>query len=231
MKKYMKYIKFVVALSLFFFGTLLQYIPILIFKINEDTMSTSTSIALTTFSNLVCIIVLVLMYRKSIKEGIKDLIKKKGNPLLDGFNYWFIGLMIMVLSNTLISFINGASTSTNEESIRAMLNASWLAVLSICIISPVIEELVFRKAFRDVFKSKWGYLATSGLLFGALHVLSSPINSCVDCLYLIPYCSMGIAFSYMYYETDNIMSSITMHIIHNSLNTISTLLLAGVILW
>lgn len=231
MKKYIKYIKFTVALTLFFFGSLLQYIPILIFKINKETMSTSTSVALSTFSNIICFTILVLMYRKSIVEGIKDLKKKKYKPLLDGFNYWFIGLMVMVLSNTLISFINGGATSTNEESVRIMLSSSWLTLLSISILSPVIEELVFRKAFSDIFKNKWVYLTLSGLLFGALHVLLSPVTSFIDYLYLIPYCSMGLAFAYTQYKTNNIIPSITMHIIHNTINAISVLFLAGVAIW
>ena len=230
MKKYVKYIKFIIALTLFFFGSFLQYIPVLIFKINTNTMSTFTSIALSTFSNLICFIILILMYRKSIVTGFKDLKEKKGKPLLDGFNYWFIGLMVMVLSNTIISFINGGSTSTNEEQIRTMLNSSWLTILSVSILAPVIEELVFRKAFRDIFKNKWLYLATAGLLFGALHVLTSSISSFIDYLYLIPYCSMGLAFAYMYYKTDNILVSITMHVTHNTINAISTLILAGVLI-
>ena len=47
MKKNIKYIKFVVAISLFFFGSLFKYIPMLIFKINENgkTLKESTTLA------------------------------------------------------------------------------------------------------------------------------------------------------------------------------------------
>ena len=205
MKKYITYIKFAVALCLFFFGPYLRYIPILIFKINKDTMSNATSVLLTTFSNIICFVILIIMYRKNIIDGIKDLKKKKCKPLSDGFNYWFIGLMVMVLSTTIISFIDGNTTSSNEESVKLALQSSWLAILSVCIFAPVIEELVFRQSFKDIFKNKWTYLITSGILFGALHVVTTPITSFVTYLYLIPYCSMGLAFSYMCYKTDNIV--------------------------
>ena len=232
MKNIIKYIKFFVALSLFFFGSLIKYIPIFIFNIDTNNISNLTSISLTTFSNLVCFTILVLMYRKSIITGIKDLKTKKFKPLETGFNYWFIGLMAMVISNTLISLINNGTTSTNEDSIITMLESfPVLTTISIAIISPCIEELVFRKSFREIFKKKLVYLFTSGVIFGALHVLLSPINSFVDYLYLIPYCSMGIAFAYMYYKTDNITVPLTMHIAHNTLNVISTLLLSGAIIW
>lgn len=230
MKNIIKYTKFGIALSLFFFGTLLQYIPIFILKLDSNNLTINQSFYLTIFSNALCFTILVIMYRKSLVEGYKDLISKKGKPLLRGFEIWFIGLMIMVFSNVLISWLNGGNTSTNEESLRYTLKMfPILSSLSIAIFSPIIEELVFRKSFREIFHNKWIYLATSGLIFGALHVFLSPINSFVDYLFLIPYCSMGVAFCYMYYESDNIMVPISMHVMHNTINIISTLFLAGVI--
>ena len=232
MKKYIKYIKFAIALLLFFFGSYLRYIPIFLLKIDVNKASVITLNYLSIFSNALIFIILVLMYIKDIISGIKSLIHDRFKQLDKGFNYWFIGVVIMIISNMIISYFNNGGTSNNEESIRIFLEKSpVVAVIGIAILGPVIEELVFRKSFKDVFKNKWVYLFSSGIIFGALHVILSPINSFVDYLYLIPYCSMGIAFAYMYYDTDNIMTSITMHIFHNSLNVISTLLLGGFLLW
>ncbi len=231
MKSLIKYIKFFISLTLFFFGSLLQLIPIFLFKINLDTASDFTRTSLTVFSNIIIVIILILMYRKDLIKGFKDLKEKKASPLGIGFNYWFFGLMIMVFSNFIISLFNQGGTSTNEESIRVIVNNfPVLALLSIALISPIIEELVFRKAFREIFENKWIYLFTSGVIFGGLHVFLSPIHSFVDYLYLIPYCSMGIAFAYMYYKTNNILVPITMHVMHNTLNVVSTILLAGAII-
>jgi len=232
MKNIIKYIKFFVAIALFFFGSLLRYIPIFIFKLDLNNLTDKENVLLTLFSNLVSFIILVIMYRKSIAEGFKDLKSKKGKPVLEGFDIWFIGLMIMVISNVTISWFNKGSTSTNEESIRFLLkNFPYITIASVAILSPCIEEFVFRKSFNEIFNNKWIYLITSGLIFGALHVFLSPINSFIDYFYLIPYCSMGIAFAYMYYKTDNILVSVTMHIAHNSINVITTLLMAGAIIW
>ncbi len=229
-KKYSKYIKFTIAILLFFFGSYLQYIPATIFKIDMNSISITTKNYLSIFSNSIIFITLVLFYIKDIISGIKDLINTKFKPLDKAFNYWFIGVAVMILSNFLIRLINNGGTSVNEESIRVLLDKSpILTILSLTFISPVIEELVFRKSFRDIFKNKWIYFFTSGIIFGALHVIMSPVNSFVDYLYLIPYCSMGLAFSYMYYKTDNITTSLTMHIFHNTLNVISTILLGGFI--
>lgn len=232
MKNIIKYIKFFIAISLFFFGSVLRYIPIFIFKLDPNNLTDRESVLLTLFSNLVSFIILVLMYRKSIVKGFKDLKKKKAKPLLEGFDIWFVGLMVMVVSNAIISWFNKGATSTNEESIRFLLkNFPYITIASVAILSPCIEEFVFRKSFKEIFNNKWVYLITSGLVFGALHVFLSPINSFIDYFYLIPYCSMGIAFAYMYYKTDNILVSLTMHIAHNSINVITTLLMAGAIIW
>ena len=231
MKKYIKYVKCISAFLLFFFSSLFKYIPAFLFKLDLNNINVTTQVYLSTFSNIVCFIILALMYRKDIVSGLKDIKIKKGKPLLDGFNYWFIGLMIMVLSNTILSAFSNIGTSTNEAQIRIFLESSWVSILSIAIISPIIEELVWRQSIYDICKNKWVYIFSSGIIFGALHVFTSPIASVIDVLYLIPYCSMGIAFAYTQYKTKNIIPSITLHIIHNSLNVVSTLLLMEMILW
>ena len=63
---------------------------------------------------------------------------------------------------------------------------------SVC--APFIEEIVFRKAFKDAISSKWLFILTSGIVFGALHVIGA-IESPYDFLYIIPYSALGIAFA------------------------------------
>ena len=84
------------------------------------------------------------------------------------------------------------------------------------IYAPITEELIFRKSIKDFISNKWLYVIVSGLLFGGVHVISS-LGSDWGFLYLIPYCSLGMVFAHLYYETDNIFSTITIHSIHNTL--------------
>jgi len=102
-------------------------------------------------------------------------------------------------------------------------------LLNTAILAPIIEELTFRKSFRIVFKNNIAFILISGIVFGALHVITSITNT-YDYLYLLPYCSLGIAFSYMYYKTDNIFAPIFMHFMHNSIMTILNILALGMIL-
>lgn len=229
LKKYQKYIKFIIAVFLFFFGSLIQYIPIYFFKLDINNINIITKNYLNIFSNAVVFTILCIMYMKDIVKGIKKLIDEKGKSLEKGFWYWFVGVVIMIISNKLIGLFNSAPA--NEESIHLFLKESpLLTIISISILGPIIEELVFRKSFKDVFKNKIVYFFASGIIFGALHIVMNPVNSLLDYLYLIPYCTMGLSFAYMYYKTDNITTSMIMHIFHNSLNVISTLILGGFII-
>lgn len=97
------------------------------------------------------------------------------------------------------------------------------------ILAPFIEELIFRKAFKDAIKSKWLFVLTSGIVFGCLHVVGS-ISSLYEILYIIPYSSLGIAFALAYHETDNIFSSIFLHFLHNTIVMSLVIFGMGVIL-
>ena len=80
-----------------------------------------------------------------------------------------------------------------------------------------------------VNKKRWTFILTSGIIFGLLHVVFS-YTSIVDFLYVIPYSLLGISFAYIVDKTDNITSSIMMHIIHNSSIIILSIMMGMIIL-
>ena len=126
-------------------------------------------------------------------------------------------------------FITGAN-ATNEQGVQELIKSSGLlSIVAVGILAPIIEELVFRKAFREVFNNKWAFILSSGLVFGALHVVLS-LSSAWDLFYIIPYSSLGIAFGYMYYKTDNVYTSIFIHMFHNTALTSLSLISGALIL-
>ncbi len=84
------------------------------------------------------------------------------------------------------------------------------------ILAPIVEELTFRKAIGGIFKNKWLFCFISGLIFGLLHVLGNA-SSWYEYLYVISYGGLGFFFAYAYQETGTIFTSISMHMLHNSL--------------
>jgi len=231
MKLTNKYLKFGIVLSLFFFGSLFQLIPIKIFNLNLDNISATQNIYLSMFSNAIVVIILIALYYNDLKDDFQKFKKNIYDILDQSFKIWCVGLILMAIFNVIINHFSPNEIANNEEAIRSMIKVSPILMLfNTAIMAPLIEELVFRKSFRTIFKNNLAFVLISGIIFGSLHVLLADIENIYDYLYLLPYCSLGIAFSYMYYKTDNIWGPISMHMFHNSIMTITNIIALGMIL-
>ena len=218
------------VILLFFFASLTQLLIIPILGWDLKNLTNNQSLVLTTFSDSILLVILCVIYFKALKKDFKEL-KGNVNKLLDvGVKCWLIGLAIMMISNIIIGFLTPAQ-AVNEESVQELIHSSRiLSIIAIGFLAPIIEELTFRKAFRDVFKNDLAFVIASGLVFGSLHVVLS-FNSFWDFLYIIPYSSLGIAFATTYAKTNNIYVSIFMHMFHNTALTILSIIASlGVIL-
>lgn len=199
-----------------------------IFNINLDNISDKNYIIYLTCSNLILLCIFIYIYRKTLIKDAKNYIKNYSQNVETSLKYWLIGFTIMIVSNLFITYILNKTIAGNEEEIRGYINLMpILMIFNTIIYAPITEELAFRKSIKDAIKNKWIYILTSGIIFGLMHVISY-INSPIDLIYLIPYSSLGIAFSMLYYKTNNIFSTITMHALHNSLAVIVYLI--GVLL-
>lgn len=220
-------IKSLITITLFFFNSLFEFIPAIIFDINYNKISSKTSILLSFYDYIVLAIILFFMYRKDIIKYVKDL-KKRFPTIIDkGFLYWTTGLIVMVISNLLIIKLIPNARAGNEAGVQSIIKTvPLLSFISVGILGPIIEEFTFRKAFYDIFKNKDAFIVISGFIFGLMHVVFS-INSAWDLFYIIPYSALGISFAIMYVKTDNLFTSMLMHIIHNSLLTLASIISLG----
>ena len=82
------------------------------------------------------------------------------------------------------------------------------------IMAPFIEEITFRKTFRNIISNGYLFIIVSGFIFGLVHI-SNVGNTLEEFLMIIPYILMGISLSYIYYKSDNIFTTIIIHSIHN----------------
>lgn len=216
--------KSILVLGLFFLISLVQLIPINILNWDIEKLTNNQELILTIFSNSILIIILISLYFKTLKDDFKKLHGNFYNIIDAGIKYWLIGLVIMMASNILIGLFITEAQANNEQGVQELIKASsFLSIIAIGVLAPIIEELTFRKAFKDIFQNKWAFILSSGLIFGSLHVILS-LTSYWDLFYIIPYSSLGIAFGYMYYKTDNIYTSIIMHIFHNTVLTILSIM-------
>ncbi len=216
-------IKFILIFLLYLLYSDIIIIILTKLGVNIKVLPNNLKIAIMFLINLSLMIMLFIFYSKSIKENLKDLKLNFKSYIKDNFKYYVIGLLIMIISNIIISFFVEGN-STNETLIREYINIMPIyMIFSSCIYAPFTEEMVFRKSLRNCFNNKVLYILLSGLIFGSMHLLSA--SNLIELVFLIPYSSLGCVFAYMYYKTNNIFVPMTFHMVHNTIIVINYLLM------
>lgn len=219
-----KTINVVKCIFLFILFFTISAIPVLIFRIDINKFNDLDKVIYSLSCSLLFLSIIMLCYRKTLVKDFKPYFKNFGKNFENSFKYYLVGVGVMIFSNLIITLLFQGDLSTNETTVRSYINASpLLMAIDISFYAPLAEELLFRKSVRDVVKNKWLYIFISGFIFGGMHVIGT--EGLIGLLYLIPYCSLGFTFAYIYAKTDNIYSSIMLHFMHNTLTLI--LLLVG----
>lgn len=204
------------AIILYFILTIIQTLSFDIININLNELPLYAKVIYLLIYELMVICIMLLLFNKKIKRDFKDILINHKEYYSKCIKYWLIGLVVMSISNSL-ALVVGGDIASNEESLRQLFKISPLYIyLSSTIYAPIVEELVFRQGIRNIFGRNYLFILVSGIVFGGLHVITG-LNSIVDLIYLIPYSSLGIAFAYMLYKTDNIFVSMGFHFMHNGL--------------
>lgn len=205
----------IILFLLYYFSAYLQLIPIFLFNIK--TITGSTQVLLSLFSNTIILIILIIIFRKQLIHEWKIFKEKFLENIDTGIKYWIIGLLIMMVSNTILTFILNMGQATNEQKVQQLISyLPWIMVINAGIIALCVEEIIFRKCYKNAFPNKWLFIGLSSLVFGSLHVITS-MTSLMDLLFIIPYGSLGAAFAIMYQKTDTIYTSMLMHMLHNTI--------------
>lgn len=205
-------------------------IPIILFNIKIESLTLTQEILYMFGCDLVYLFILLWWNKDTIKKDFKNFTKDIFDNMETSFKYYILGFISMVVSNLILIFITNGSIAGNEEAVRDMIDKVPLYMgFSTILYAPLTEEIIFRKCIKDVIKNKWLYILLSGLIFGGMHIISSATNL-IDVLFIIPYSSLGIAFAYTYYKTDNIFSTIIMHSVHNTFAFVLYLITYGMII-
>lgn len=206
------------------FGVLILYIVMMsipidflyLFGINYNNLSIiAKQIYLIIYESLLLFIIFYI-YKKDIINNFKDFKINYLKYIKKYYIYWFIMLFLMILSNKIITIFTTTNISENEQIIIKQLNIMPVYILiTTILISPILEELVFRISFKKMFpNTNILFILSSGIMFGFIHVISS-INNLIDLLFIIPYSIPGFIFAYLYTKSNNIFVPISIHIFHN----------------
>lgn len=213
-------------IALLFLWGIVPIVVVYLMGGNYQTISSNQKVILSLINDILLVFILLLIYRKTIIADAKEFFNRDiFKHLWCSFRYWGIGLVIMVISNWIIAIFTNGTLAVNEQEVRKLIDSYPLYMaFQLIIYAPLTEELIFRKSIKDIRLSSSFYVFLSGFIFGGMHVVSS-LESAIDLLYLIPYCSLGFVFAYLYQKTDNIFSTITAHAFHNALALMTYLLM------
>lgn len=177
-------------------------------------------------------IFLILILYSFFKSDIYDFKIKKNkytNSLLIGLGIYFgVNFCVNLLTIFLQLLLKKDLTSVNQANIESMISPnnlySYLLVIPIVIIGPLVEELIFRKCIFNIIPNKILALIVSCLVFGLLHTISYDYDLISLIIITLPYFFAGVAFSYCYIKTDNVICSYLLHAFLNLLSFILILL-------
>ncbi len=124
------------------------------------------------------------------------------------FSYGMLYLSIFALNT--IPELQSLITMPIIHLIAANSLAGIGSLISIIIVSPICEELLFRGVFLNRLKllvPTSFAIAITSILFGALHSYGSVISACI----------FGVCMCIIYLKTENILTCILAHFINNLL--------------
>lgn len=211
-------IKIFKNLSMFFMYFIYQIIVgvfIGLFNLNINEWSNFNKNLYLIITDLIYLIFIIFVYRKELITDFKDF-KNNGIKYLTKYiPIYILGLIAMSTSSFILYEITNVEISNNEQIVRNYIKLFPIYMtFSTSIYAPIVEEITFRKTFRNIINNKYMYILISGGIFGLIHI-TGDTNGLNEYLLSIPYILMGIDLSYIYYKSNNIFTTIIIHSMHN----------------
>lgn len=181
---------------------------------NYNNFSYNKKVLLLFISNFLFMIYLLIIYRRELKDDLKDYKKNFKDYINKYFIYYVMGVALMAGSNLILQKITGLELSGNESTLRELIKSIPIYMgFSTVLYAPFVEEIIFRKSIRNVTKNKKVFVLLSGFIFGILHITS--FSNVKEIIMGIPYIIMGIDFAVIYVKSNNIFTTMIFHLFHN----------------
>jgi len=184
----------------------------------ENYIGSSMSIIFI-LNNIITAVTILIIYRvrkKNIKEELQFIKSNNLNMIIA----IILGLSIWLFDSGVLSIIQEAGLlaehfATMEETLSPITQGNmFIVIISVGIIGPFVEELIFRGLIYKTLIKKFSVLWTiiiQAILFGLFHF--NLIQSAYATL-------MGILLGYAVYKTKSIWPAVLMHIVNNLASSI-----------
>lgn len=169
-------------------------------------------------THIILIIMCYIAFKDELKVNLKDFYNHLGQNIIK----ILIGLLVIILSNIVIGFFINQQ-GNNQESLALMRKGSsgfmiMLFYLSTVIIGPINEEFIFRRILIGEYQKYIKLIPSiviSSILFGLIHIHG------LQEIFIIPrYIVIGLVFGIIYAKSNNIITSIILHILNNFLGVL-----------
>ena len=158
----------------------------------------------------VTLIIFLYIYRKELMKDTKLSIKLSRNLfvwILIGIILVFLGQMVGSLLDKSVFQLTTQSVNTSRTVAAAVI--SPVALISIVLLAPLVEEFVFRYATINILTRRFSQtlsILISSLFFSIMHF---------DFPFIFGYFLIGIVFAVVYVRTNRLLVSFFVHAIMN----------------
>ncbi len=206
----------------------LIYVVIIVFKfipLNKETLPYIDLI-----SSIFLIIMLIYLYKNTLKEDIKEFKSKLLTNINKVIQLTIILLLFKLLSGYLSSALSLAfkidlPVAENQDLINNYLkNIPIVTIISSVLFAPINEELVYRLSIRKIINNDKIFILISGVLFGLVHIFPTKLNILVASIQSVPYVVAGLVLAYQYTKEKNIITIMSVHMLNNLLGILAALM-------
>lgn len=215
-KRFSNIIKGLCVVIIYFFVSFCGSFILDLFNLNFNNMTTLSKEFYSLTLEISMLTLFFIIFYNEFSNALVDLKKNHWKYFSKYFKYYLFALIIMMVSNVLIMALGG-QMANNETAIRDNFEVAPIYTFcSAVFLAPILEETVFRLAFRSIIKNDVLFILFSGLIFGSLHLIAG-ISIMFLPLYLLSYSIFGLVFAYILTKTNNIFVSAGLHTMHNGI--------------
>lgn len=161
-----------------------------------------------------------LIYLRIRKPSLQTMVRFENKGVFNAILAVFAGLGVCLLMNFPAQLIQGLLENTgydpgSYEPAAFYPESSWIYMLAVVILAPVIEEFVFRGIiFASLEKYGAGFaIVASSIVFGIAHITPGSFIFATGA---------GLVFGFVYHKTRNLWVAVAIHFLNNLLAMATT---------
>ena len=180
-----------------------------------------TQIANISYEVIACIILLIIL-KDDLKRDIKYYFKNFKVYFKFDIKLFVLSFLMGIIANIILITIFNIQQPENEKIVRTY--SLFTQIILGCLIAPFVEECIYRGLLKKFITNKYLFIIVSCVCFALIHVFGREKNV-IGFLNIFRYAIDGFLLAYNYQKTNNLTSSIIMHIMLNTFSVAASLMI------